>query len=249
MRLCSMCGGVVPENSAFCQGCGAKYEGADLSPPSQPNHVFQDGAFPQSGIPQSMAPMNQIKTNRSVIKYILFSIITLFIYHFVFHHGISRDINAIASRYDGKKTFNYVLMLLLIIVANVFLVMFTMEFTHTAEGFRIDYRSTEAALLSTIGTALLAVPLYLWYHRVSGRIGDELRRRGLSDDFSSSTYWTFYGGPAIILLIVNVVSTFLHLDIPIFAWGSIAVVVLSLVYFHRLCTAFNQLAEHYNVYG
>ncbi len=60
------------------------------------------------------APVGQLKTNRGLLKFILLSIITLGIYSIVFFSGISTDINAIASRYDGKKTMHYCLLFFLV---------------------------------------------------------------------------------------------------------------------------------------
>ncbi len=60
------------------------------------------------------APVGQINTNRGLLKMILLSIVTLGIYGIVFNCGISNDINVIASRYDGKKTMHYALLLFLI---------------------------------------------------------------------------------------------------------------------------------------
>ena len=62
----------------------------------------------------SGAPVGQLKTNRGLLKYILLSIVTFGIYSIVFWCGVSGDINIIASRYDGKKTMHYALLLFLI---------------------------------------------------------------------------------------------------------------------------------------
>lgn len=62
----------------------------------------------------SSAPVGQLNTKRSLLKFILLGIITLGIYTIVFFSGISIDINVIASRYDGKKTMHYCLLLFLV---------------------------------------------------------------------------------------------------------------------------------------
>lgn len=51
----------------------------------------------------------QLKTNRGLLKYILLSLITFNIYSLVVMSEISSDINFIASRYDKKKTMNFLL--------------------------------------------------------------------------------------------------------------------------------------------
>lgn len=60
------------------------------------------------------APVAQLKTNRGLLKTILLSIITFGIYPLVLYSTISSDINLIASRYDGKKTMHYCLLVFLV---------------------------------------------------------------------------------------------------------------------------------------
>lgn len=56
----------------------------------------------------------QLKTNRGLLKTLLLSLITCGIYDLVLYYQISDDINTIASDYDGKKTMNYILLILII---------------------------------------------------------------------------------------------------------------------------------------
>ena len=63
-------------------------------------------------IPQQ--PARQLNTSRSLIKFILLSIITLGIYSIVYFSSVSESINLAASRYDGKKTMHYCLLFFLI---------------------------------------------------------------------------------------------------------------------------------------
>ncbi len=58
----------------------------------------------------SAAPVGKLKTNRGLLKYILLSLITFGIYGIVAMSSVSTDINVIASRYDGKKTTHFCLM-------------------------------------------------------------------------------------------------------------------------------------------
>lgn len=58
----------------------------------------------QSMQPQPMhRPDDRLKTDRSLLKYILFSIITCGIYNYIFYYEIAKDINKICWD-DGKKT-------------------------------------------------------------------------------------------------------------------------------------------------
>lgn len=62
----------------------------------------------------TVRPVGQLKTNRSLLKYILLSIITFGIYSIVFMSSISSDVNVVCSRYDGKKTMHYCLLFFLV---------------------------------------------------------------------------------------------------------------------------------------
>lgn len=59
-------------------------------------------------------PPAQLKTNRSLLKFILLSLITFGIYGIVVMSSISNDINLIAGRYDGKKTMHYCLLIFIV---------------------------------------------------------------------------------------------------------------------------------------
>ncbi len=138
--------------------------------------------------PQTALPVGQLKTNRSLLKYILLGFITFGIYTLVVMSGISSDINVIAGRYDGKKTMHYCL--LTFIVAPI-----------------------------TFGIAV-----FVWFHNISKRMGGELQRRGIPYKFGASDFWLWC------------------------MLGSL-IVVGPLVYFHKLLTASNKLAENYNING
>lgn len=88
MKYCSKCGKEVSDEADVCLNCGCS--------------VKEKPAV-------SSAPVGQLKTNRSLLKFILLSIITFGIYGLVVMSAVSTDINAIASRYDGKKTMHYCL--------------------------------------------------------------------------------------------------------------------------------------------
>lgn len=67
------------------------------------------------------------------------------------------------------------------------------------------------------------VPL-VWYHKISGRIGKELSRRGISYSFGAGSFWGW-----------NILGAL--------------IAVGPLVYLHKLLKAMNLLSEHYNVNG
>jgi len=57
------------------------------------------------------APAVQLKTNRGLLKFFLLSLITFGIYGIVVMSSVGEDVNTIATRYDGKKTMHYCLVL------------------------------------------------------------------------------------------------------------------------------------------
>lgn len=86
MKYCSKCGSEIHEEAEICIHCGCRVK-----------EQLQN------------APVGQLKTNRSLLKFILLSLITFGIYGLVVMSAVSTDINAIAGRYDGKKTMHYCL--------------------------------------------------------------------------------------------------------------------------------------------
>ena len=61
-----------------------------------------------------MTPARPLKTNRGMIKLLLLGLITFGIYPLVFYSNLSTDINIIATRYDGKKTMHFCLLLFIV---------------------------------------------------------------------------------------------------------------------------------------
>lgn len=84
MKYCSKCGKEVHDDAVICTNCGCR-------------------------VGNQAGPVGQLKTNRSLLKYILLSLITFGIYGLVVMSAVSSDINVIAGRYDGKKTMHYCL--------------------------------------------------------------------------------------------------------------------------------------------
>ncbi len=64
----------------------------------------------------------------------------------------------------------------------------------------------------------------VWSHRISDRIGNELRRRGIAYSFSAADYWLW-----------NVLGSFIFVG--------------PFVYLHKMFMATNLLNAHYNIYG
>ncbi|MCM1546986.1 MAG: DUF4234 domain-containing protein [Ruminococcus sp.] len=91
---------------------------------------------------------------------------------------------------------------------------------------RYDGKKTmHACLIIFIFNGLtFGIATIVWYHKMSARIGAELKRRNIYYSFGSGTFWGW-----------NVL-------------GSL-IVIGPFVYIHKLLKAMNLLSEHYNVNG
>ena len=79
-------------------------------------------------------------------------------------------------------------------------------------------------LIFIIAPITLGIGGLVWYHKMSNRVGDEARRRGIDSNFSASTFWLW-----------NVL-------------GSL-IVVGPFVYIHKLSKTMNAVCADYNVKG
>lgn len=75
-----------------------------------------------------------------------------------------------------------------------------------------------------VGPITLGIAALVWFHRITNRIGDELKRRNIAYEISAKDYWL---------------------------WGILGafIIVGPFIFIHKLATASNKLAEHYNVNG
>ena len=91
---------------------------------------------------------------------------------------------------------------------------------------RYDGKKTmHFCLLAFIFTGLtLGIAPIVWYHRISKRIGNELKRRGIAYSFGAGSFW----GWSVL--------------------GSL-IAIGPLVYTHKLFKAMNKLSADYNVNG
>ena len=79
-------------------------------------------------------------------------------------------------------------------------------------------------LFFLVGPITLGIGYLVWFHKISDRMGTELRRRGVAYSFSATDYWLW-----------NVL-------------GSL-ILVGSFIYYHKLFKATNMMCAHYNING
>ena len=106
-----------------CQSCSAALSGpiCEYCGTISENFVDKDMAqklnIPQKPLAQPSppaSPKRQLKTDRNTAMIILLSFLTFGIYLIAFWYSNGKDMNEIASRHDGKKTMNFVVVSLLL---------------------------------------------------------------------------------------------------------------------------------------
>lgn len=116
MSFCPQCGTELYNGSSFCGNCGCSINNQAGRSLGSVNSVSGLTASPVAQTTRQAPTFAQtvpfqLKTNRSLLKFILLSMITFGIYGIVVMSVISTDINTIASKYDGRKTMHYCLVL------------------------------------------------------------------------------------------------------------------------------------------
>lgn len=79
-------------------------------------------------------------------------------------------------------------------------------------------------LFFVIAPITFGIAYFVWYHKISARIGAELSRRNINYSFGASDFWLW-----------NVLGTF--------------IIVGPFVYLHKMFKATNLMCEHYNING
>jgi len=121
----------------------------------------------------SRAPVGQLKTNKGLIKTILLSLITFGIYGLVVMSSVSTSVNIVASRYDGKKTMHYCL--LMFIVAPITFGIGALVWNHRIanrigaelrrRGVKYAFSATDFWLWNIVGSLIAIGPL-VYMHKL-----------------------------------------------------------------------------------
>lgn len=85
--------------------------------------------------------------------------------------------------------------------------------------------TTNGVLVFFLAFPTLGIYPFVWWHKISDRIGGELRARGVDYSFDAGSFW-LWG-----------------------VFGSLFCGLGSLVFIHKFTTAMNRLNEHYNAHG
>ncbi len=105
--FCGNCGKEISDQAGFCPYCGEKVirEESSDSQLMVAQEVFSDGSANTDALApvQTYVGNTVIDADRSLLKFILFSILTCGIYGFYFIYKLAADVNILCEG-DGKKT-------------------------------------------------------------------------------------------------------------------------------------------------
>ncbi|MCL2595270.1 MAG: DUF4234 domain-containing protein [Promicromonosporaceae bacterium] len=109
---------------------------------------------PMQAAPPQNVPFRQLKTDRNLWVWLGLSIITFGIYSIIVWYTMAEDINMTAQR-DGKKTMNYLLVILLSMVTfGIFMIVWMHMFSD---------RVGNEARRRNLGELVSAKDFWLWY--------------------------------------------------------------------------------------
>ncbi|MFA7673730.1 MAG: DUF4234 domain-containing protein [Clostridia bacterium] len=130
----------------------------------------------------------QLKTDRGIWKFIGLSIITFGIYSLIFFARLANDVNTVSSRYDGKKTMNF--WLLMFIVGPLTLEIGTFVWYHRVcnrigaelahRGINYDFSASTFWGWGILGTCIIVGP-FVWIHKLCNAmnyISSDYNQRG-----------------------------------------------------------------------
>ena len=153
------------------------YEQPQQNYQTQQNYQqYQQNQYQQTY--QNMGPL--LKTDRSLVKFILLSIITCGIYAIIFYSKIGEDINRVASGRDGKKTTHYCLAAF--IFTPLTCGIYAFYWWHTisdrigeearARGIYTDFSATTFWLWQLVGAVLCGIGPFIYIHKLCKVMND-----------------------------------------------------------------------------
>ncbi len=192
---CANCGAKLPEGANHCPNCGAKVgSGFDKmekfvndvteTVDSETNRVIDSvGSAFNTNANSNQEGIRLLKTDRSLLVFILLNIITCGIYTFFFIHSLAKDVNE-ACVNDSEKTPGvgmFIFMTLIGIGVGVILGIFTginvrsIVYEAQAGNYYSIVRRTSGSAIPTIIVSIITgiYPLYWRY-----KLGDKLQRNG-----------------------------------------------------------------------
>ena len=197
----------------------------------------------------------KLRTNRNFWKYFFLQFLTLDIYEAVMMSNISKEVNLVAK--DGKRTMDYMKIFLTSIIALLMLAvgMFLGKDFYAqlqADVYDPDFKAKIAMFLilaSLIIIFVVGIVVLVWTHRISDRIGNEIKRRNLGYEFGSKTIWMWLLVALTPALLMWLLCLVLQIGEPLQDILTGVPALIFYVYYYRLIKAMNLLNADYNSKG
>ena len=174
MKYCPKCGTAVADGVQFCPGCGNSFAAAATPYNPTPNYAPPTGGYnPNPGYNANAFAGTQrtrVKTDWSLLMYILLSIVTCGIYSFYFIYKLAQDVNQMCAE-DGDTVGGLGAYILLSIVTCgiyswywLYKIQNRMNANAPRYGAMIPENGTTVLLWSVVGTLLCGIGSFIGMH-------------------------------------------------------------------------------------
>ena len=215
-KFCSNCGTAVAMNAVACPNCGARLEvtraAAMAAPVAQMPNIIINNSSSSNNANTNNNNLNNASGGGSIYQ------------NQNYGGGYARrPVKQLRTNRGLLKT-----ILLSIITLGIYGIWVMYTVTEDVNTICTPYdRKTSMnylLLLFVFSWLTLGIAPLVWSHRISNRIGNEMRRRGINYKFGAGTFW---------------------------GWGVLGILILigPFVYAHKLLRSMNLLCADYNVYG
>lgn len=208
--FCKQCGNQLPDSASFCTKCGASQKQAPQEAPQQAQQ--QNQAFQQQNYPQQNYQQQNYQQQPYPQRYAQ-------------PQGNAQP-QQIHPLRTNRALWKVILFSMLTFGIYGLVVYCNVSSDINTVASRYDGKRTMhfALLTFLVAPITLGIAVYVWNHKISARMGNELQRRGIAYSFGAADFWL---------------------------WGILGGLVLvgPFVYAHKLLKAMNLLAEDYNVRG
>lgn len=212
--FCKYCGKEIADGAEYCPNCGgstnSSFEKMGQAIDSVSNKVDEEVNRAIDSVGNAFNPNgNQygnrlLKTDRSLLVYILLNIITCGIYSFFFIHSLAKDVNE-ACKNDSEKTPGVGMFILMwaigVVLLNVFGLFNVVQVSAVANNFQNGDYGRIISMYSTSVVPMLIVSvvtgIYPLYWRF--KLGNKLQRNGqqygimINENGSTVLIWDIVG--------------------------------------------------------
>lgn len=242
--ICTQCGAQLPDNASFCTKCGAPQRRTNVQQPPQQGYSQQgyqqqgygQQGFAQQGYAQQQGYGQQGFAQQGYAQQQSYGQQQGYAQPPAYPQGgyAQPNVNVYVNNAQpplrplrtNRALWKVILFSMLTFGIYGLVVMCNVSSDINTVASRYDGKRTMhyALLTFIIAPITLGIATFVWNHRISARMGNELNRRGIAYSFGASDFWL---------------------------WGILGslIIVGPFVYTHKTLKSMNLLAEDFNVRG